>query len=143
MVWSTVASAPSVLTQASESVRKALHQKEEALSDMDAALDRVRETNETLKVSEEHLRLVFDTAVDGIVELDSNDVVVRTNEAFCQMVHLDRPAVVRHLGKVLANVVLESDDALAGEQQHRGRRELLGRGGEAEDRRRLDRHLVL
>jgi PAS domain S-box-containing protein len=90
------------ITQASESVRRALHQKEEALADMDAALDRVREANETLKVSEEHLRLVFDTAVDGIVELDSNDVIVRTNEAFCQMVHLDRLTIEGQRWQTLA-----------------------------------------
>jgi PAS domain S-box-containing protein len=81
------------VTQATESVRRALGQKEAALADTDAALDRVRETNETLKRSEEHLRLVFDTAVDGIVELDENDVVVRANETFCQMIHLDRDTV--------------------------------------------------
>jgi PAS domain S-box-containing protein len=81
------------VTQATESVRRALGQKEAALADTDAALDRVREANETLKRSEEHLRLVFDTAVDGILELDANDVVVRTNEAFCQMVHLERSTV--------------------------------------------------
>jgi PAS domain S-box-containing protein len=90
------------ITQASESVRKALLQKEEALADMDAALDRVREANETLKVSEEHLRLVFDTAVDGIVELDANDIIVRTNEAFCQMVHLDRPTIEGQRWQTLA-----------------------------------------
>jgi PAS domain S-box-containing protein len=81
------------VTQATESVRRALTQKEAALSETDAALDRVREANETLKSSEEHLRLVFDAAVDGIVELDAGDVVVRTNEAFCRMVHLDRRTV--------------------------------------------------
>ncbi|HEX6400797.1 MAG TPA: PAS domain-containing sensor histidine kinase [Actinomycetota bacterium] len=81
------------VTQAAESVRRALGQKESALAETDAALDRVREANETLRRSEEHLRLVFDTAVDGIVELDADDVVVRANEAFCRMVHLDRSTV--------------------------------------------------
>jgi PAS domain S-box-containing protein len=81
------------VTQAAESVRRALAQKEDALSETDAALDRVREGNETLRRSEEHLRLVFDAAVDGIVELDADDVVVRANEAFCRMVHLDRSTV--------------------------------------------------
>ena len=90
------------VTQASESVRRALGQKEAALADTDAALDRVREANETLKSSEEHLRLVFDAAVDGIVELDLDDVVVRTNEAFCQMVHLDRTTVVGQRWQALA-----------------------------------------
>jgi PAS domain S-box-containing protein len=90
------------VTQASESVRRALGQKEAALADTDAALDRVREANETLKRSEEHLRLVFDAAVDGIVELDADDVVVRTNEAFCQMVHLDRVTIEGQRWQALA-----------------------------------------
>lgn len=90
------------VTQATESVRRALGQKEAALADTDAALDRVREANDTLKHSEEHLRLVFDAAVDGIVELDGNDVVVRTNEAFCQMVHLDRVTVEGQRWQALA-----------------------------------------
>jgi PAS domain S-box-containing protein len=90
------------VTQATESVRRALGQKEAALADTDAALERVREANETLKSSEEHLRLVFDAAVDGIVELDANDVVVRTNEAFCQMVHLDRSTVEGQRWQALA-----------------------------------------
>jgi len=98
------------VTQASESVRRALGQKESALADTDAALDRVREANETLKRSEEHLRLVFDAAVDGIVELDLNDIVVRTNEAFCQMVHLDRATVEGQRWQALA-ASLEGADA--------------------------------
>jgi PAS domain S-box-containing protein len=98
------------VTQASESVRRALGQKESALADTDAALDRVREANETLRRSEEHLRLVFDAAVDGIVELDLNDIVVRTNEAFCQMVHLDRANVEGQRWQALA-ASLEGADA--------------------------------
>ena len=83
-------------------MRRALGQKEAALADTDAALDRVREANETLKRSEEHLRLVFEAAVDGIVELDANDVIVRTNEAFCQMVHLDRTTIEGQRWQTLA-----------------------------------------
>ncbi len=98
------------VTQASESVRRALGQKESALADTDAALDRVREANETLKHSEEHLRLVFDAAVDGIVELDLDDIVVRTNEAFCQMVHLDRATIEGQRWQALA-ASLEGADA--------------------------------
>jgi PAS domain S-box-containing protein len=90
------------VTQAAESVRRALGQKEAALAETDAALDRVRDANETLKRSEEHLRLVFDAAVDGIVELDASDVVVRTNEAFCRMVHLERSTVVGQRWQALA-----------------------------------------
>ena len=111
------------VTQASESVRRALAQKEIALADMDAALDRVREANETLKGSEEHLRLVFDAAVDGIVELDSNDVIVRTNEAFCQMVHLDRPTIEGQRWQALA-ASLDGADARFAELPAAGQAQL-------------------
>jgi PAS domain S-box-containing protein len=111
------------VTQATESVRRALGQKEAALADTDAALDRVREANETLKSSEEHLRLVFDAAVDGIVELDANDVVVRTNEAFCQMVHLDRSTVEGQRWQALA-ASLDGADARFGELPGAGQAEL-------------------
>ncbi len=57
-------------TQAHADARRALGDKERALSEADLALERVREANETLRQSEEHLRLVFEAAVDGIVELD-------------------------------------------------------------------------
>jgi PAS domain S-box-containing protein len=111
------------VTQASESVRRALSQKEAALADTDAALDRVREANETLKSSEEHLRLVFDAAVDGIVELDATDVVVRTNEAFCQMVHLDRSTVEGQRWQALA-ASLDGADARFSELPGAGQAEL-------------------
>jgi PAS domain S-box-containing protein len=111
------------VTQSSESVRRALGEKEVALADTDAALDRVRETNETLKRSEEHLRLVFDAAVDGILELDANDVVVRTNEAFCQMVHLDRPTIEGQPWQALA-ASLDGADARFAELPSAGQAQL-------------------
>jgi len=111
------------VTQATESVRRALSQKEAALADTDAALERVREANETLKSSEEHLRLVFDAAVDGVVELDANDVVVRTNEAFCQMVHLDRSTVEGQRWQALA-ASLDGADARFSELPGAGQAEL-------------------
>jgi PAS domain S-box-containing protein len=111
------------VTQATESVRRALSQKEEALSETDAALDRVREAIETLKSSEEHLRLVFDAAVDGIVELDANDVVVRTNESFCRMVHLDRSTVEGQRWQALA-ASLDGADARFAELPSAGQAQL-------------------
>ncbi len=79
--------------QAHDEVRDALARRELALEEADAALDRVREANETLRASEEHLRLVFDAAVDGFVELDDRGVVIRANEAFARMVSLDLQAI--------------------------------------------------
>jgi PAS domain S-box-containing protein len=77
-------------SQAHEEVREALARREAALGEADRALERVRETNETLRRSEEHLRLVFDAAVDGFVELDDRGTIVRANDAFAKMVGLDR-----------------------------------------------------
>ena len=63
-------------TQANKDTQEALARREAALQEADLALERVREANETLRRSEEHLRLVFDAAVDGFVELDERDVIV-------------------------------------------------------------------
>jgi PAS domain S-box-containing protein len=80
-------------TQAHADARRALGDKERALAEGDLALERVREANETLRQSEEHLRLVFEAAVDGIVELDHRDVILRANDAFCGMVRIDRASI--------------------------------------------------
>jgi PAS domain S-box-containing protein len=80
-------------THATRAVRVALDQKEVALRDTDKALARLQRANETLRESEERLRLVFEAAVDGIVELDDNDVIVRSNEAFSQMLDLPQAMV--------------------------------------------------
>ena len=61
-------------TTAHRETREALEERERALLETDQALERVREANETLRQSEEHLRLVFETAEDGIVELDERGV---------------------------------------------------------------------
>ena len=102
--------------------RAGLSDKEAALKEADTALDRVRETNETLRESEEHLRLVFDAAVDGIVEMDQHGTVLRTNEAFCRMVGLDRQAIEGQRWTVLAASVVGATSDFAS----------LPRAGEAE-----------
>lgn len=90
-------------------VRAVLKEKESALGDTDSALAQVRRANETLRRSEEHLRLVFDTAVDGIVELDERDVIVRANEAFSRMVGLDRAQIEGEAWTAVAAVVDGAD----------------------------------
>ena len=99
--------------QANERARIALEQKEAALVETDSALDRVRETNEILRQSEEHLRLVFEAAVDGIVELDDRDTVLRANEAFCGMIGLTREVVEGQPWTALAAAVTGSDESFA------------------------------
>jgi PAS domain S-box-containing protein len=100
-------------TQASERVRLALEQKEGALRETDAALERVREANDTLRESEEHVRLVLEAASDGIVELDANDEIVRVNEAFCAMVGFPREVVEGQPWTALAAAVRGADPSFA------------------------------
>jgi PAS domain S-box-containing protein len=73
---------------AQRAVHDALDQKEVALRETDKALARLQRANETLRESEERLRTVFESAVDGIVELDDRDVILRANSAFCRMIEL-------------------------------------------------------
>jgi PAS domain S-box-containing protein len=113
-------------SQAQRDVRQALADKEAALAEADHALERVRQANETLRDSEEHLRLVFDTAVDGVVELDPDGAVLRTNEAFARMVDLDRVAIVGQRWTALAAAVTGASAEFAA----------LPAAGEAEIRRR-------
>jgi PAS domain S-box-containing protein len=100
-------------TQASERVRLALEQKESALRETDAALDRVREANDTLRESEEHVRLVLEAASDGIVELDAADQIVRVNDAFCSMIGLPREVVEGHQWTALAAAIKGADASFA------------------------------
>jgi PAS domain S-box-containing protein len=100
-------------TQARHGIEEALAQKGEALREADHALDRVRDANETLRESEEHLRLVFDTAVDGIVELDERGAVLRANEAFSSMIGLDRVAIEGESWSALAAAVRGADARFA------------------------------
>ncbi len=97
------------ITIAHRETSSALEDKEVALQEADLALDRVREANETLRQSEEHLRLVFEAAVDGIVELDAADTILRANEAFCGMVGLDRASIEGQPWTALAAAVDGAD----------------------------------
>lgn len=100
-------------TQANEETNRALTDKEAALGEADTAVARLREALDTLTSSEERLRLLFDAAVDGIVELDGNAFVRRTNGAFCQMVGLDRGFVVGRPWDAVASAIVGADDSLA------------------------------
>ncbi|HVF08757.1 MAG TPA: PAS domain-containing sensor histidine kinase [Actinomycetota bacterium] len=101
-------------TLAHSETRAALEEKERALSETDHALERVREANETLRQSEEHLRLVFETAEDGIVELDERGTVLRANDAFAEMTRLPRESIEDQPWTALASVITGVDDAFAG-----------------------------
>ena len=99
-------------THAQRAVQVALEQKEAALADTDQALGRLQRANETLRESEERLRTVFEAAIDGIVELDHQNVIVRANEALCKMVELPHPLVEGQPWSALA-ASIEADDSFA------------------------------
>jgi PAS domain S-box-containing protein len=98
--------------QAQNAVHDALDQKEVALRETDKALSRLQRANETLRESEERLRTVFESAVDGIVELDGEDVIVRANGAFCRMIELPQSLVEGQRWSELAGSV-EADEHFA------------------------------
>jgi len=97
-------------SSASREAQDALDQKEVALRETDKALARLQRANETLRESEERLRTVFESAVDGIVELDQKDVIVRANEAFCRMIELPHSMVEGQPWSALAASV-EADES--------------------------------
>ena len=99
--------------EASVQAQDALDRQESALAATDAALDRVQEANESLRRSEEHLRLVFDAAVDGFVELDDHRQVLRANDAFARMVSLDPIALIGMSWAALGAAIDGADPAFA------------------------------
>lgn len=99
--------------RAREQTHQALGEKERALAETDAALRELQRVNETLAASEERLRLLFDAAVDGIVELDRAGRVRRVNEAFCRMVGLPRELVLDRTWREVTADVQEADPSLA------------------------------
>jgi PAS domain S-box-containing protein len=94
---------------ATRAAHDALDQKEVALRETDRALARLQRANETLRESEERLRTVFESAVDGIVELGDQDLIVRANEAFCRMIELPRSLIEGQSWSALA-ASIEADE---------------------------------
>ncbi|MEX1046496.1 MAG: PAS domain-containing sensor histidine kinase [Actinomycetota bacterium] len=98
--------------QAYRETRRALKEKESALHGADQAMVQLQDALETLKDSEERLRVLFDAASDGIVEIDGNGVIRRSNDAFCAMVTLDRDFVVGREWDEVARSVDGADASL-------------------------------
>jgi signal transduction histidine kinase len=99
-------------TQRGRDVAEALEERGTALAEAAEALDRTNEAIETLRRSEEHLRLVFEAAVDGIVELGADGTILRSNAAFAVM--LGTPGVAlegRPWREVIAAAPVESQGA--------------------------------
>jgi len=99
--------------------RVALDRRDAALDEAERALERLRQANETLQHSEEHLRMVFGTAVDGLVELDETGTIRRTNSAFASMVRLDPLAIEGQKWSALASAI-DGADSEFGSLPHGG-----------------------
>jgi PAS domain S-box-containing protein len=97
-------------SHAQRAIQDALDQKEAALADTDKALGRLQRANETLRESEERLRTVFEAAIDGIVELDHHNVILRANEAFCKMLEMPQSLVEGQPWTALA-ASIEADES--------------------------------
>jgi PAS domain S-box-containing protein len=99
--------------EAYEATRVAMEQQAIALQDTDAALERVREANASLRQSEERLRLVFEAAVDGFVELDHHGQVIRANDAFARMASVEPASIVGMSWFALTAAIDGADPAFA------------------------------
>jgi PAS domain S-box-containing protein len=73
---------------------RATTQLAQALSEREEALESVRRAGAEAAASESRLRLLFDAAADGVVELDGTGRIVRANDAFCQMMQLGADQVL-------------------------------------------------
>jgi signal transduction histidine kinase len=67
-----------------------------ALAEREAAIESLQSAVEVVATSEARMRLLLDSAVDGIVELDANQTIVRANGAFGAMVRMPLSQIVGH-----------------------------------------------
>jgi PAS domain S-box-containing protein len=65
-----------------------------ALAEREDALESVRRAGAEAAASESRLRLLFDAAADGVVELDGAGRIIRANGAFCHMMQLSSDKVL-------------------------------------------------
>lgn len=84
-----------------------------ALREREEALESFRRAVAEVASSEARLRLLLDAAVDGVMELDGAGTVVRANDAFCQMIQLQREAVVGHPWIEVAGKVPGTTESMA------------------------------
>ena len=67
---------------------------EQSLHERSTAIESLSSATEILRDSDARHRLLLSAAVDGIVELDPDGVIVRVNDAFCAMVNLSAEEAV-------------------------------------------------
>jgi PAS domain S-box-containing protein len=86
---------------------------ERAVGEKDHAIESLRDAVELATASEARLRLLVDSAVDGIVELDAQGVIVRANSAFCSMIRVPLREVIGETWPRMAAKAGPSADSLA------------------------------
>jgi PAS domain S-box-containing protein len=83
------------------------------LVEREAAMESLQAATETVAASELRLRLMLDSAVDGIVELDARGTIVQANEAFGQMTGLPATEAIGRPWTQIAAQVGTADQSLA------------------------------
>jgi two-component system sensor histidine kinase DegS len=91
-------------------LNRATHQLQGALADREEAILSILLSAEAANMSESRLRMILDSAVDGVVELDASGVIVRTNGAFSRMVHVPLEQI---LGRSWTEIAGRADPASA------------------------------
>ncbi|HXF57999.1 MAG TPA: PAS domain-containing sensor histidine kinase, partial [Actinomycetota bacterium] len=86
---------------------------ERALEEREGSIAALRATTEELRRSQARHRQLLDAAVDGIVELDHEDRIVRVNRAFCAMVRLREDQVVGRTWTEVARLAGDHPGSLA------------------------------
>jgi PAS domain S-box-containing protein len=84
-----------------------------ALDERARAISSLVPAAESIAASEARLRLLFDSAVDGVVEVDDRRTIIRANDAFCSMVRLGLDQVVGHPWDEVARTAAGGGDSLA------------------------------
>jgi PAS domain S-box-containing protein len=86
---------------------------ERALDERETAIASLRSAGDVVASSEARHRLLFESAVDGVVELDSKGTIVRANAAFCSMVRLPFSQIVGSSWNAVAGRSSEGSESLA------------------------------
>jgi PAS domain S-box-containing protein len=93
--------------------RRALVETSSALDERERAISSLAPAAASIAASEARLRLLFDSAVDGVVEIDDRQTIIRANDAFCSMVGLGVGQVVGRPWEEVARTGAGGGDSLA------------------------------
>ena len=92
---------------------RAARKREEALAERETAMSSLRSVTEKVAASEARLRLVLDSAVDGIVELSADGRIMGANEAFVNIIRLPLEGVIGYTWTEVAGAAPGGGESLA------------------------------